>query len=203
PVKLFLVIGASTPVFLLALFLILVFYVQLAWLPATAQTDISSAPVGPTGFLVVDSLLASKLDVFINALTHLVLPAVCLAFTPAAAIGRVLRSSLLEVMATDYVRTAKAKGLHPAMVIWKHCLRNALSAPLTMLALQFGLLLGADVVVETVFAWPGIGLYIEQSIGVGDFQAVAGVTLAMGLAYVILNLLVDIGQLAADPRVRA
>jgi peptide/nickel transport system permease protein len=203
PVRLLLVIGASAPPFLLALLLILVFYVQLSWLPASGRTDLQDAPGGPTGLLLLDALLAGRPDVLGNAITHLILPAVCLAFCPAAALGRVLRSSLREVLGTDHVRTARAKGVAPFHILWRHCLRNAASAPLTMFALQLGLLLGADVVVETVFAWPGIGLYTQQSIASGDFQAVAGVTLLLGLAYVLLNLLVDLGQAAADPRVRA
>jgi peptide/nickel transport system permease protein len=128
---------------------------------------------------------------------------VCLALAPAAAVGRVLRSSLLETYGADFVRTARAKGLHPRRILWRHAMRASLSAPLTMLGLQAGLLLAGVVVVETVFAWPGIGLYTVQSIEAADFASVAGVTLLLGSVYVLVNLAVDLAQSAADPRLRA
>jgi peptide/nickel transport system permease protein len=127
---------------------------------------------------------------------------VCLALAPAAALGRVLRSSLLETYGADFVRTARAKGLHPRRILWRHAMRASLNAPLTMLGLQAGLLLAGVVVVETVFAWPGIGLYTVQSIEAADFASVAGVTLLLGTVYVLVNLAVDLAQSAADPRLR-
>jgi peptide/nickel transport system permease protein len=200
--RLLFVAGASAPTFLVGLLLIYVFYLRLGWLPATGRSSIRGAPGGPTGLLLIDGMLAGRLDVAGDALLHLVLPAVCLALAPAAAIGRVLRSSLLETLGADFVRTARAKGLHPWRVLWRHAFRNALSAPLTMTGLQAGLLLAGVVVVESVFAWPGIGLYTVQSIQAADFSAVAGVTLVLGAAYVVVNLMVDLAQAAADPRIR-
>ncbi len=202
-VRLLFVAGASAPTFLVGLLLIYVFYLRLGWLPATGRSSIADAPGGPTGLLLVDSLIHGRLDVWWDAGLHLVLPATCLALAPAAAIGRVLRGSLIEALGADFVRTARAKGLHPRRVLWRHALRNALSAPLTMLGLQAGLLLAGVVVVETVFAWPGIGLYTVQSIQAADFGAVAGVTLVLGAAYVLVNLAVDLVQAAADPRIRS
>lgn len=201
-VRFSLVAGAAAPSFLLALILIYVFYFKLSWLPGSGQTSLSDAPSGPTGLLVVDGLLAGRLGVVGDALTHLVLPGLTLAFVPAVAIGRVLRSSLLAVYRTDYIRTAEAKGLHPRAILFHHALRNALSAPLSMTGLQVGLMLGGVVIVETIFSWPGIGLYTDQSIQFGDLTAITGVTLVIGAAYVLVNLLVDVAQAVADPRIR-
>jgi peptide/nickel transport system permease protein len=201
--RLLFVAGASAPTFLIGLLLIYVFYQRLGWLPATGRTSLHDAPVGPTGLVLVDSLLHGRLDALLDGTAHLALPAVCLALAPAAAVGRVLRSSLLDTYGADFVRTARAKGLHPWRILWRHALRASLSAPLTMLGLQAGLLLAGVVVVETVFAWPGIGLYTVQSIQTADFASVAGVTLLLGTVYVLVNLAVDLAQTAADPRLRA
>ena len=194
--------GASAPTFLLGFGLIYVFYLKLGWLPASGQSSQLNPPTGPTGFLVLDGLLAGSPGVTFDALQYLVLPAASLALLPAVAIGRVLRSSLLEVYDADYIRTARSKGLAPAVVLRRHALRNAMSAPLTMTGLQFGLLLGGVVVVETIFSWPGIGLYLDQSIGSGDLPAITGVTLVLGVMYVVVNILVDIGHAVIDPRVK-
>lgn len=201
-VRLLFVAGASAPGFMLALALIYVFYLKLGWLPASGSSGIDGAPTGPTGVPLLDGIFHARFDIFKDALQHLVLPALSLALLPAVAIGRVLRSSLLEVYASDYVRTAHAKGLRPRAILWRHALRNSLSAPLTMTGLQLGLLLGGAVVVETVFAWPGIGLYTDQSIHSGDLTAIAGVTLVVGAGYVLVNVLVDLAQAFADPRIR-
>jgi peptide/nickel transport system permease protein len=121
---------------------------------------------------------------------------------PAVALGRVLRSSLQTVLDQDHIRTARAKALPERRILLRHALRSSLNAPLTMAGLQLGMLLAGVVVIETVFAWPGIGLYTVQSIASTDFPAVAGVTLVLGAAYVVINALVDVGQLVADPRLR-
>ena len=202
PARLVFVGGASVPSFLLALILIYVFYFRLGWLPLSGRTSIASAPQGPTELLLVDSLLHARFDVFVDAVQHLILPAVALALIPAVAIGRVLRSSLMDVYRSDYIRTLDAKGLAPRTILWRHAMRNALSAPLTMAGLQLGLLLGGVVIVEAIFAWPGIGLYMNQSIAFGDLRAIAGVTLVVGAGYVMVNTLVDVAQAAADPRIR-
>lgn len=194
--------GASAPTFLLGFLFIYVFYLQLGWFPASGQVGVSDAPEGPTRLLVLDGLLAGRPSVSFDALQHLVLPAVSLALLPAVAIGRVLRSSLVEVFEADYVRTARAKGLRPRTVLTHHALRNAMSAPLTMTGLQLGLMLGGVVVIETIFAWPGIGLYTNQSIAAGDLPAIAGVTLVLAAIYVVVNVLVDVGQAALDPRIK-
>ena len=151
---------------------------------------------------MLDGLLAGRPSVAWDAVQHLFLPSLALALLPAVAIGRVLRSSLVDVLDTDYVRTARAKGLRPRTVLCRHALRNALSAPLTMTGLQFGLMLGSVVVIETIFAWPGIGLYTDQSIAAGDLPAIAGVTLILAAIYVLVNVAVDVAQAVADPRVQ-
>jgi peptide/nickel transport system permease protein len=158
---------------------------------------------GPTGFLLFDSLTHGDPNQWWDAVRHIVLPAFVLALGPAVAIGRVLRSSLLDIMRQDYVRTARAKGLSERIVVLRHALRNASGPALSMAGLQVGLLLAGVVVVELVFAWPGLGLYAQQSIQQADFPAIIGITLVLGIAYVVINAVVDILQLVADPRLRA
>ncbi len=193
--------GASAPPFLLALLGILLFYRRLGWLPATGRSSIHTAPTGPTGLLTVDSLLHGRFDAFSDALQHLILPAFCVAIGPAVSIGRVLRSSLVQSLRTDYVRTARSKGLREFMVLYRHAVRNSIGPALSMGGLQVGLMFAGVVVIEQVFAWPGIGLYISQSIPRTDFPAIAGVTVVLGAAYVVVNTLVDISQVVADPRI--
>ena len=201
--RLFLVGGASIPGFMLAIVLLIFLYADLHWLPGSGRLSSSiTPPSGPTKLYVVDGLLHLRLDVVVDAVRHLLLPALCLALAPAVALGRVLRSSLQTVLSQDHIRTARAKALPERRVLFRHALRSALNAPLTMAGLQVGMLLAGVVVIETAFAWPGIGLYTVQSISSTDFPAVAGVTLVMGAAYVVINALVDVGQLAADPRLR-
>ena len=197
-----LVSGASAPTFLLAILGILLFYSKLHLLPATGQTSYQNTPTGPTGFLLIDSLIAGEPAVFFDSLQHLILPAFCVAIVPAVAVGRVLRSSLIGVLNEDYVRTARSKGVTERRILFKHGLRNALGPRSSMLGLQTGLMFAGVVVVETIFAWPGIGLYASQAIPVGDFPAIAGVALVIGIAYVLINALIDVLQAVADPRVR-
>jgi len=200
--RLVLTSGASLPPFLIAIVSILVFYRYLGWLPASGRLD-GTAPGGPTNFLLIDMLVAFDLAGFKDAALHLVLPAACLAIGPAVAIARTLRASLLGVMTQDYVRTARAKGISETGVVLRHGLRNAINAPLTMAGLQFGLLLSGVVVVEQIFAWPGLGSYTVQAIKYADFPAIAGVTFVLCTAYVLVNFAVDIAQALADPRIRA
>lgn len=193
--------GASAPSFLLALLGILLFNSRLHWLPASGDIGYSNAATGPTGVVAVDTLLHGQLAAFGDSIRHLVLPALCVAIGPAVSIGRVLRGSLESAMSADFIRTARAKGLSERAVLLRHGLRNSLSAALSMTGLQVGLMFAGIVVVETVFAWPGIGLYTDQSIPPADFPAIAGVTLVLGVAYVVINAVVDILQAVVDPRV--
>ncbi|GAC1607893.1 MAG: ABC transporter permease [Mycobacteriales bacterium] len=202
--QLALVALSSAPPFLLALGMLLLFYAGLHVFPGSGRVTAGlGAPTGPTGMTTVDALLHGQITIWSDALAHLIMPATCLALGPAVAIARTLRSSLQQVLAEDYVRTARAKALPERAVLLRHALRNSLSAPLTMAGLQVGLLLGGVVVVESVFAWPGIGLYTARSIQTIDFPAVAGTTLVLGAAYVVVNALVDLAQMWADPRLRA
>jgi peptide/nickel transport system permease protein len=192
--------GASTPAFLLALLGVLIFNGNLHWLPASGDVGVQNAPTGPTGMVVLDSLLHGDWSITWDAIQHLILPAFCVAIGPAVSIGRVLRGSLHSAMKSDFVRTARSKGLADRVVLLRHALRNSLSAAISMTGLQVGLMFAGVVVVETVFAWPGIGLYTDQSIPVADFPAIAGVTIVLGVSYIVINALVDILQVVVDPR---
>lgn len=195
--------GASAPMFLLGILGLIVFYQKLGWVPANGRIGISNPPTGPTGLLTVDGLLGGRFDVVTDALHHLILPALVIALGPAVAIGRVLRSSLLTDMDSDYVRTARAKGLSESRIVAGHVLRNCVGSALSMTGLQIGLMFAGVLVIEQVFGWPGIGQYIAQSIPVADFPAIAGVTLMLGALYVFINTAVDLLQAAADPRIAA
>jgi peptide/nickel transport system permease protein len=197
-----LLIGASTPVFLLGIAGIIIFYKNLGVLPATGRTSFLEAPTGPTGLLAVDSLLHGKPNIALDALRHLLLPALAIALGPAVAIGRVLRSSLLADQQSEYARTARAKGLSELVILRRHILRNTIGAAISMTGLQVGLMFAGVLVVEQIFGWPGIGQYVAQSIPVADFPAIAGVTLMLGAVYVVVNTLVDILQAVADPRMK-
>jgi peptide/nickel transport system permease protein len=201
PLRVLMTASASTPPFLLALGGLLFFYSWLGWLPASGRTDLSEPPTGPTGFLTVDTLLHGDLGGFADTAAHLVLPAFCVALLPAVSIGRVLRSSLVDALGTEYARTARAKGLSEAQVVLRHAVRNSVGPALSMTGLQVGGMFAGVVVIETVFGWPGIGLYTTQSISHGDFPAIAGVTVVLGIGYVLVNTLVDVLQRMADHRI--
>lgn len=195
--------GLAVPVFLLGLLAQYLFYDVLGWLPAGGRLDLGlTAPHTITGLYLIDSLLARRPDLFWNALQHLLLPAVVLGFGVLASITRMMRSGLSEVLAQDYIRTARAKGVGQVAVVLRHGLRNALLSTLTIIGLQFGALLGSTILVEIVFSWPGLGLYLAQSIEASDYSPVLGVTTVIAAIYVVTNLLVDIGYVAADPRIR-
>jgi peptide/nickel transport system permease protein len=201
-VRTVMIVISAFPVFLTAVLLVILFYERLHWLPASGQSSYQNAPTGPTGFLLIDSLLAGQFSVLWDAILHLILPATCLAIAPAIAIGRVLRSSLLHAMRSDYVRTARAKGQSELRVILAHGLRNSLGPALAMGGVQISAMFAVVLVVEDVFAWPGLGQYAVEAINIGDYTTIAAVTLCLGGLYVLANLAVDILQAAADPRIR-
>jgi peptide/nickel transport system permease protein len=195
--------GASVPTFTLGLVALYFLYYKLGWFPAGGQTSDIPPPVdGPTGFLLIDSLLAGQIGTFFDALWHLALPALTLALTPALLTARTLRSALRQSLRTDYARTARAKGLTERRVLWGHALRNSVSAPLTIFGLELGSMLASIAIVEVIFSWPGLGLYIERSIAATDVPAIAGVTLVIGAVFVIANAVVDVVQMIVDPRLR-
>lgn len=190
--------SASIPTFFASIVLILLFYSTLHLLPPSGRTSSGDA----TGLVIIEDLFSGKFAGMLNGLEHVLLPALVVAIGPAVAIGRVLRGSLLEAMRQDHIRTARSKGLGELAVLLHHALRNAATPVLAMAGLQMGLVLTGVIVVETVFAWPGLGLYASSSLVSADFPAVIGVTLVLGAAYVVINAVVDVLQLLADPRLR-
>jgi peptide/nickel transport system permease protein len=194
--------GASAPPFLLALLGILVLSNRFGWLPGTGRTSVRGAPTGPTGMLVFDSLLGGRVDVAWDATQHLFLPATCIALISAVAVGRVLRSSLIDSLGANYSRTAYSKGLTKRQVLLRHSFRNSVGPALSMAGLQLGVIFASDIVVEPIFGWPGMGSYLAQSIPANDFPAISAVTIILGAAYVMTNTAVDIAQVVADPRIQ-
>ena len=193
---------AAVPTFLAGILGILVFYRWLGWLPAGQRSSEVSASA-PTGFLMIDTILGGDPRGLGDAALHLIMPAIALGIGPAVAIGRTLRASLRETYSEEYIRTARAKGVAESTVIRRHALRNAVNPALAMAGLQLGLVLAGAVVVEVVFSWPGIGLYLSQGIASSDFPAVIGVVFVLGIMYVLVNAAVDTVQLLIDPRLRA
>ncbi len=201
--RIFAILGVSIPIFWLALLLQLLFYRELHWFPAAGRLSVQfSAPPTVTGMYLVDTLLARDWGAFRSALQHIILPAVTLAVANVAVITRITRSSLLEVLSADYVRTARAKGLAEWRVLGRHALKNAMVPVVTIIGLQLGALIAWVFLVETIFSWPGIGSYMVRAIMDSDFNAVMGVTLVTSFIYVVINLLVDLSYLLLDPRIR-
>ncbi|MBI5128725.1 MAG: ABC transporter permease [Rhodopseudomonas palustris] len=196
--------GVSLPVFFTGLLLVYVFYFKLGWSPAPlGRLDVFySAPTTVTGFYLIDSLLARDLETFRSALSQLLLPAATLAIFSLAPIARMTRASMLAILSSDFVRTARASGLSPTKVTMTYAFRNAMLPVLTTLSMVFSFLLGANVLVEKVFAWPGIGSYAVEALIASDFAPVQGFVLTMAVMYVLLNLLIDILYGVIDPRVR-
>jgi peptide/nickel transport system permease protein len=196
--------GHSVPVFVLALISLLVFYAVLGIAPGPGRQDIVFQDMVPhvTGLLTVDALIAGDWDAFWDALAHMVQPVCILAYFSMAYITRMTRAFMLEALRGEYVITARAKGLSPATVIWRHAFPNVGVQLVTVLALTYAGLLEGAVVTETVFSWPGLGQYLTVSLMNADMNPVVGATLLVGLVYVALNLLADMLYRQLDPRVR-
>jgi ABC-type dipeptide/oligopeptide/nickel transport system permease component len=196
--------GVSLPVFFTGLLLVYVFYFLLGWAPAPlGRLDVFyTAPPQVTGFYLIDSLIAGDFEVFRAALAQLILPGLTLAIFSLAPIARMTRASMLAVLASDYVRTARASGLSAYTVIVTYAFRNAMLPVITTLGMVFSFLLGANVLVEKVFAWPGIGSFAVEALIASDYAPVQGFVLTMAVMYVVLNLLIDILYGVVDPRVR-
>ena len=202
-VRLFALIGGSLPIFWLGLLLIGLFYSSLGWLPPGGRIDdFIPPPQTITGMFVLDSLLTGNIAALQSSLHHLILPAFTLGYFSTAVISRMMRSSMLEVLNQDYIRTARAKGLLERFVILRHGLRNALIPTLTIIGLTFGSLLSGAVLTETIFTWPGLGRYATASAIGLDFPAVMGVTLIAAIVYPVANLIVDVSYVWLDPRIR-
>jgi peptide/nickel transport system permease protein len=201
--RVFSVFGVSMPVFWLGLMLLLLFYRKLGWLPGSGRLDITiDPPLHVTGLYLIDSLLYGDWAVFKNALRHILLPAFCLSYVYLAIITRIVRSSMISVMGQDFVTTARANGLSEARVILKHCLKNSLIPTVTITGLSIGELLGGAILTETIFNWPGMGKYVVDSVNFLDFPAIMGFTLVVSLAYVLINLGVDVIYAFLDPQIR-
>jgi ABC-type dipeptide/oligopeptide/nickel transport system permease component len=196
--------GVSLPVFFTGLLLVYVFYYLLGWAPAPlGRLDIFAYPPPKvTGFFLVDSLIAGDLESFRAAAAQLVLPALTLGIFSLAPIARMTRASMLAVLASDFVRTARASGLSRRRVIVTYAFRNAMLPVVTTLGMVFSFLLGANVLVEKVFAWPGIGSYAVEALIAGDYAPIQGFVLTMAILYVALNLAIDLLYGVIDPRVR-
>lgn len=196
-------IGGSMPIFYIGLVLLGIFYRQLQWLPGPGRLDSTvQPPAHITGLFTVDALLTGNWPVFVNASAHLILPAITLGLFSTAVLLRMTRSSMLEMLGQDYVRTAKAKGLSERLVVGRHVFKNALPPILTIIGILFGSLLSGAVLTETIFNWPGIGRYATTSVTTLDYPAVMGVALVAAVIYPLVNTLVDIGYSVIDPRVR-
>src|ERR1700741_1891944 len=196
--------GVSLPVFFTGLILVYVFYYLLGWAPAPlGRLDVFySEPAKVTGFYLIDSAIARDWEVFWASLKQLILPALTLGIFSLAPIARMTRASMLAVLASDFVRTARASGLTPFTVVVTYAFRNAMLPVITTLGMVFSFLLGANVLVEKVFAWPGIGSYAVEALISSDFAPVQGFVLTMAVMYVLLNLIIDILYGVIDPRVR-
>lgn len=196
--------GVSLPVFFTGLVLVYVFYFQLGWSPAPlGRLDVfATTPPSVTNFYLIDSLLARDWEAFRSSFNQLILPTATLAIFSLAPIARMTRASMLAILSSDFVRTARASGLSPRAVIVTYAFRNAMLPVITTLSMTFSFLLGANVLVEKVFAWPGIGSYAVEALISSDFAPVQGFVLTMAVMYVLINLVIDILYGLIDPRVR-
>jgi peptide/nickel transport system permease protein len=203
-VRFFGLIGYSMPIFWLGLVGLLVFYAQLGWVSGPGRLDFFYEGIAPerTGIILLDSALAGEWEVFANAFSHLILPASLLGYYSLAYIARMTRSFMLEQLSQEYIITARVKGMSEARVIWRHALGNILVPLITVVALSYAYLLEGAVLTETVFAWPGIGLYITQSLFNADMNAVLGGTIVVGCVFVGINLLSDLLYQLVDPRAK-
>ena len=199
--------GYSMPIFWWGLLLILVFSVGLGWTPVSGRLNLVFDVPPHTGFMLIDAWLAERADPEFNkgalwdAMRHLILPAIVLGTIPLAVIARMTRSSMLEVLREDYVRTARAKGLSPFRIIFIHALRNALVPVLTVIGLQVGTLMGGAVLTETIFSWPGIGKWLIDAIGRRDYPVVQNGILLVATLVIMTNFVVDILYGVANPRI--
>lgn len=195
--------GLSFPIFVFGILMQLIFSRWLDWLPLAGRLATGeSPPPRITGLFVVDSLVSGDVAMFRSALLHLALPTITLALASLAPAARMTRSTMLEILGQDYVRTAWAKGMAPVRVYLRHGLRNAFIPVLTILALQVSALLGGVFIVELIFAWPGLGLYSVESIISLDYSPIMGTALLLTVIYVVVGLAVDVLYVVFDPRIR-
>jgi len=201
-VRLFSLSGVSVPVFWSGLMLQLVFAMYLGWLPVSGRVDSWAEPSRVTGFYILDSLLTGNSASSVSCIRHIVLPAVAQSLMTLALVSRMTRSSMLEVLWEDYIRTARAKGLSEQVVVYKHALRNALIPTITVIGIHFAWMLGGSVLVEVVFSWPGIGRLMFESITKRDYPVVQGNLLVYAAIFLLSSLVVDLLYAYIDPRIR-
>lgn len=195
-------IGVSMPIFWLGLMEQWIFSINLGWLPTSGREEVRDPVSAITHLYLIDTLLQGRFDQFWVVVKHLLLPGFALATIPTAIIARMTRASMLEVMRSDYVRTARAKGQKMFVVIYKHALKNALIPVLTIIGLQTGLLLGGAILTETIFSWPGVGRYIYEAIGYRDYPVIQSGILIVAFIFVMINLIVDILYTVIDSRIK-
>jgi peptide/nickel transport system permease protein len=195
-------IGISIPIFFLAIILKYIFSVRLGWLPSVGRQDPLLDAEHPTNFFILDAIITRNWEAFVDAIRHLILPAIALGTIPLAIIARITRASTLDVQNEDYVRTARAKGVSPHTVDRRHIFRNALLPITTIVGLQVGLLLSGAVLTEKVFAWPGVGSWLVDAIENRDYAVLQGGILFLAVVFVFVNLFVDITYAYINPRIR-
>ena len=193
--------GVSMPVFWLGLMLMLVFSLTLGWFPMSGRLGVDIDLTTITNFHILDAILTKNWAALKDALMHLALPAIALSTIPLAIVARMTRSSMLEVLRQDYIKTARAKGLSEVKIVLKHALRNGLIPVVTVVGLQFGILLGGAILTETVFAWPGIGKWLFDGVVKRDYMVIQGGTLLVATIFVIINLVVDLLYAVINPRI--
>lgn len=195
-------IGVSMPVFWLGLVLLLIFYFKMDWFPEPGRLDIMLLePERVTGLLMIDSILARDWEVLLDALWHMVLPAIVLGLWGMAGIARIVRSSMLDVLSQEYIKTARIKGLAEFLVLTRHALRNALIPAVTIIGLTYGGLLEGSVLTETIFSWPGLGRYLAKAFLTLDLNAVVGGTMLVAFTFCLVNLLVDLIYAFLNPKI--
>jgi ABC-type dipeptide/oligopeptide/nickel transport system permease component len=195
-------LGVSLPGFWFAILLIMLFAVNLQLLPVAGRIGYASEVSPVTGFLLIDTLLRGRPDAFLDALRHIILPAITLGLPMAAILMRVTRTSMLEVLRSDYITFAEAKGLKRSRVLYRHALKNALIPTVTVAAIEMGSLLGGSMIVETVFGWPGLGRLVVESIFMRNYPLIQAAVLFYAVTYVLLNFVADLLYTQLNPRVR-
>ena len=195
-------LGVSIPIFFLGIILKYIFAIKLGLLPTVGRIDVLIDLEHPTGFYVLDALIAGNMHAFLDTIKHLILPAIALGSIPLSIIARITRAAVLDVQNEDYVRTARAKGMSPGIVDRRHVLRNALLPIVTVIGLQVGFLLAGAVLTETVFAWPGIGTWLVDAIESRNYPVLQGGILFVALVFVLVNLIVDVSYAFLNPRIR-
>jgi peptide/nickel transport system permease protein len=195
-------IGVSMPIFWLGLVFMLIFSLNLGWLPMSGRLSVGVDLETITNFYVLDSVLTGNWTALKDALWHIIMPAFTLSTIPTAIIARMTRSSMLEVLRQDYIKTAKAKGLSQFKVVFKHALRNALIPVVTTIGLQFGVLLCGAILTETIFAWPGVGKWIYDAVMQRDYMVIRSGTLFLASIFILINLCVDVLYAVINPRIK-